>query len=334
VKGLEKWQSLLRYDPLPQLLSSKNQAIILFTKRDLRSERSVQVETLWKLPIAVKTVERQQSDGSWKYHGGKPDIRSQQNYNQLETYRILGELVEKYGFNNKHAVIRKAADFLLKFQTSKGDFRGIYGNQYSPNYTAAITELLIKAGYENDPHTEKGFRWLLSGRQNDGGWAIASRTKNIKIAVAPLDAEAVQPDRTRSFSHRVTGVVLRAFAAHSKYRSSSEAKAAGELLTSRFFKRDVYPDRAAVGFWTKISYPFWFTDLLSSLDSLSLLGFKMEDQQVKNAIEWFVDKHDKSGLWKGSILRGKDKDLNLWICLAICRVLRRFCTNTNSERYA
>jgi hypothetical protein len=177
VKGLEKWQSLLRYDPLPKLLSSKNQAIVFFTKHDLQEEKSESVETLWELPSAVKTVERQQSDGSWKYHGGKPDIRSQHNYNQLETYRILGELAEKCGFNNRHPAIRKAVDFLFRFQTREGDFRGIYGSQYSPNHTAAIMELLVKTGHENDPRIEKAFPWLLSIRQNAGGWAIPSRTK-------------------------------------------------------------------------------------------------------------------------------------------------------------
>jgi hypothetical protein len=92
------------------------------------------------------------------------NIRSQQNYNQIETYRIIGELVEKYSFNKSNNALLKAADFLFRFQTQEGDFRGIYGNQYSPNYSAAIMELLIKSGYENDPRIEKGFRWLLSSR--------------------------------------------------------------------------------------------------------------------------------------------------------------------------
>ena len=39
-------------------------------------------------------------------------------------------------------------------------------------------------------------------------------------------------------------------------------------------------------------------------------------------------------LWKVYMLKGRDKDLNLWICLAIFRVLRRFYTNTDSERQA
>jgi hypothetical protein len=324
---LENWQNLLRYDPLPILLSSKNQAVVYFTKRDLLNEKVTQIETLWKLPLVKKILGIQQPDGSWRYPGAKLDIRSQQNYNQIETYRIVGELVEKYGFTNRNSTLQNAADFLFNFQTREGDFRGIYGNQYSPNYTAAIMELLIKSGYPKDPRIEKGFRCLLSIRQNDGGWAIASRTRNVKISDFLFQAETMQPDIAKPFSHLVTGVVLRAFAAHPKYRKLDEAKAAGELLASRFFKKDAYPDRGTPDFWTKFSFPFWFTDILSSLDSLSLLGFKMQDAQIKKAIDWLINAQSENGLWKVHLVRGKDKDLYLWIALAICRVLKRFCLN-------
>ncbi|MGD0451075.1 MAG: hypothetical protein ABSA79_08505 [Candidatus Bathyarchaeia archaeon] len=324
---MEKWQNLLRYDPLPQLTSSKNQAIVFFTKRDLQNEKVIQTETLWEQPLVKKIVNNQQLDGSWRYPGAKLDIRSQQNYNQIETYRIIGELVEKYGFTNRNNAIRNAADFLFSFQTQEGDFRGIYGNQYSPNYTAAIMELLIKSGYQSDRRIEKGFLWLLSIRQNDGGWAIASRTKNAKINDFLFRQETMQPDRTKPFSHLVTGVVLRAFAGHPKYRQLDEAKAAGELLASRFFKKDAYPDRGTVAFWTEFSFPFWFTDILSSLDSLSFLGFKIEEPQIKKAIDWLINSQNENGLWNVHLVRGKDKDLNLWITLAICRVVKRFCLN-------
>ena len=323
---LEKWQNLLRRDPLPNLLSSNNQAIVFFTKHDLQNEKANQVETLWELPVAKKIARNQRPDGSWKYPGAKLNIRSQQNYNQIETYRILGELVEKYGFNKSNKTLRKAADFLFSFQTSEGDFRGIYGNQYSPNYSAAIMELLIKSGYQNDLRIEKGFCWLLSCRQNDGGWAIASRTRNVKITDFLFRAETMQPDKTKPFSHLVTGVVLRAFASHSKYRQLKEAEAAGKLLESRFFKKDAYPDRGTADFWTKFSFPFWFTDLLSSLDSLSLLGFKMEEPQIKKAMDWLINVQNENGLWNVHLMKGKDKDLSLWIALAICRVVKRFST--------
>lgn len=89
---------------------------------------------------------------------GKVQVSSKENYAQLETYRILGQLVENYGFSKKHPAIGKAAEFLFRFQTDEGDFRGIYGNQYTPIYTAAIMELLINAGYDNNSRIEKGFQ--------------------------------------------------------------------------------------------------------------------------------------------------------------------------------
>jgi hypothetical protein len=189
-------------------------------------------------------------------------------------------------------------------------------------------ELLIKSGYQNDLHIEKGFCWLLSARQYDGGWAIASRTQNAKISKFLFSTETFQPDMTKPFSHLVTGAVLRAFAAHPKYRQLDEAKAAGNLLESRFFKKDAYPDRGTVAFWTEFSFPFWFTDILSSLDSLSLLGFKIQEPQIKKATDWLINAQNENGLWNVHLVRGKDKDLNLWIALAICRVIKKFCTIT------
>lgn len=321
---MEVWQNLLRFDPLPGLLSSKNDAVVFFADRNLLGVREGSVETLWKLPPAVKMLKKQQEDGSWKYPGGNLNIRSRANYNQLETYRNLGELVEKYAFNNDHSVVRNASEFLFRFQTDEGDFRGIYGNQYTPNYTAGIMELLIKAGYESDRRIEKGFQWLLSKRQDDGGWAIPVRTRNLKLDVISMEVETVQPDLSKPFSHLATGVVLRAFAAHKTYRRSDAAKDAGKLLASRFFKRDFYTDRGTPQYWTRFTYPFWFTDLLSSLDSLSFFGFNLYDPQIKTAVRWFAEKQQKNGLWNLPLLKnGKNKDINTWVCLAICRMIKR-----------
>jgi hypothetical protein len=264
----------------------------------------------------------QQSDGSWKYQGGEPNVRSKVNYNQIETYRTLGELIEKYGLNNSQRTIQRAADFLFGFQTEEGDFRGIYGNQYTPNYTAGIMELLIKAGYQEHPRIEKAFRWLLSIRQDDGGWAVPLRTRGFKLDAISMNGEAIQPDRSKPFSHLVTGIVLRAFAAHQTYRKSIEAKNAGKLLASRIFERDPYPDRNTVSFWTGFTFPFWFTDLLSALDSLTAIGFTADDAHISKGIKWLQSKQRPTGLWDLHILKGKDREINLWICLAICRVLK------------
>ncbi|MDP3065382.1 MAG: prenyltransferase/squalene oxidase repeat-containing protein [Methanobacteriaceae archaeon] len=315
----------LETDPIELLLSCDTPSIEYFTRRDLLKEQVLGVEELWELKPVSKILKRQQEDGSWKYPGKiREEIRSSHDYNQLETFRILGELVEKYGLNRKHRQIQKAANFLFSCQTPEGDFRGIYGNQYAPTYSPAIMELLIKAGYVNNPQIEKGFSWLLSQRQDDGGWAIPLRTRKITYKEALTLPETIETDPSKPFSNLTTGMVIRAFAAHPKYRKSIEAKIAGELLTSRFFKADKYPDRKDKKYWESVSYPFWFTNIVSALDSLSFLGFTQDNHQIKEGLNFLRDKQDKEGLFDLKLLMIKDKDLKYWICLAICRVFQRF----------
>ncbi|MEG3225220.1 MAG: hypothetical protein BME94_06830 [Methanobacteriales archaeon Met13] len=315
----------LETDPIELLLSCDTPSIEYFTRRDLLEEQVLGVEELWELKPVSKILKMQQEDGSWKYPGKiREETRSSHDYNQLEAFRILGELVEKYGLNRKHPQIQKAANFLFSCQTPEGDFRGIYGNQYAPTYSPAIMELLIKAGYVNNPQIEKGFFWLLSQRQDDGGWAIPLRTRKITYKEALTLPDTIETDPSKPFSHLTTGMVIRAFAAHPKYRKSIEAKIAGELLTSRFFKADKYPGQKDKKYWESVFYPFWFTNIVSALDSLSFLGFTKDNHQIKEGLNFLRDKQDKEGLFDLKLLMIKDKDLKYWICLAICRVFQRF----------
>ncbi|MGZ7047845.1 MAG: prenyltransferase/squalene oxidase repeat-containing protein [Methanobacterium sp.] len=318
------WQKELNVDPIPELLNVENEAINYFTKRDLLDKKIEPIEILWKLPEVEKILKKQQSDGSWKYPGGNKHIRSEENYDQIETYRILSYLIEKYGFNREHKAIQRAAEFFFHFQSEEGDFRGIYAHQYSTTYSPAIMGLLINAGYENDPHIQKGFHWLLKIKQEDGGWVIPFRTvrKNIKDALnCP---EPIQPDKSKPFSHLVTAMVLRAFAAHPKYQKSEEAKKAGELVISRFFKNDKYPDRKNKIFWERVGFPFWFTDIISALDSLYFLGFNINNSGIKEGLDFLREKQMKNGNFNLKITRGSDKDLPYWICLAVCRLFKRY----------
>lgn len=321
---MEIWKDQFMYDPLEPLISSKNKAIVYFSKRDLLEERVDSIEMLWNLPTAIKIINKQQEDGSWRYPAWKKKINEPENYNLLETYRQLGFLIEKYGLSNDHDAIKKAADYIFSCQTDEGDIRGFYGTQYSPNYTAAITELLIKAGYHKSPRIEKILKWLLSMRQDDGGWAIAMRTNNANYLEVVKNPITFKPNKKKPFSHMITGIVLRAFAAHSQYKNKEAVKIAGELLASRFFKNDKYGDRRGIEYWTKISFPFWWTDIISSLDSLSLIGFHNSHPQIKLALETLRDEQSENGFWDLKLLKSKDKNLSLWINLAICRIFKRF----------
>lgn len=318
------WTSVLSHDPTRALSQSSNAAIAFFASRDLLGEKVGLPKKLWDLPIPKAIVKRQQKDGAWLYSGGNKSLRSSENYDQLETFRNLGYLVEMYGFDKSNSVIQNAAEFLLTFQTDKGDIRGILGNQYSPYYTAAIAELLIKAGYTKDERIEGIFDWLESMRQDDGGWALPLRTRDRNLEVISAKGRPLEPDRLRPFSHLVTGMVLRAYAAHPVHRRSSEAKTAAELLLSRFFEKDPYPDRSTSTYWLRFSYPFWFTDLISAMDSLSKLGFTVEERHMAQGAQWFIDHQSPDGLWRLKALKNLKKfESELWLDLAICRVLKR-----------
>ncbi len=321
---MNSWQDDLKVDPVPYLMSSGNEAIKYFTLRDLLDRNVGSIKLLWELPNVKKILKKQKSDGSWNY----PSVASipQVDYTQYQTYLILSELVEKYGFNKEHESIKNAAEFLFQFQTNEGDFRGIYANQYSTTYSPAIMELLIKAGYVNDPRILMGFNWLLSIKQEDGGWALPFRTVGKNLGDAYQNCEVIQPDKSKPFSHVVTGMVLRAFAAHHQYRKSHEAKKAGALLISRFFMNDKYPDRKSKDFWERVTFPFLYTNIISALDSLYYLGFNKNNPEIIMALEFLRQKQNEAGDFDLKITRGSDKYLNYWISIAICRLFKRYLT--------
>ncbi|MGB8780415.1 MAG: hypothetical protein WCD81_07175 [Candidatus Bathyarchaeia archaeon] len=120
---MSDWVRQLRFNPIPILIKSENKAISYFAGRDLLEQPAEPVYALWRLPEVTELLDKQKINGSWKYHGGKEAIRSQENYDQLETYRTLGILVEKYGFTSEHLPYRKppisSSAFKLQKETSE-----------------------------------------------------------------------------------------------------------------------------------------------------------------------------------------------------------------------
>ena len=301
------------------LLELDNKAIIALTKKNLLEE-PINIKKLWTLPHVIKLLNKQESNGSWLYPNKKAILRSTTNYNQYQTYKTMAELVEFYGFNKKHEAIKKAANYLFSFQTKNGEFRGMYGNQYSPNYNASITEFLIKAGY-NDSRIKNSLDWLLKMRQDDGGWAIPLRTKNEKLD-ALLLKKTIEPNKTKPFSHLVTGIVLRPFSLISDYKK--KVNDAAILLAERVFTKDKYSDRRGKEYWTKFTYPYHWTDILSTIDTLTLLGIK-DHPKILEIKKWFEDHRQENGIYKVRVMAGaKYRDIIYWITLLYLKVLKRF----------
>ncbi|HTY90121.1 MAG TPA: prenyltransferase/squalene oxidase repeat-containing protein [Methanocella sp.] len=330
---MSDWASRLKYDPIRPLTGSD--AIEYFTRRDLLGLDAGPIERIHQLPDVARIVRKQRPDGSWKYPG-----RTTCNgvkYSLLETWKQLRFLVDQYGMGRPHMAIVKSAEYVFARQTGEGDIRGILANQYAPYYTGAIMSLLIKAGYGDDPRIEKGLRWLLNVRQEDGGWIIGS--PGIlglgKLTRAELEGLVSDPGRktarafdpSKPFSAAGTGMVLRAFAAHPRYRKSPEAMRAARLLKSMLFKKDNWSSYGHPDNWVRFQFPFWWTNLVSALDTLSLMGFTAGDDDVRNALEWLIRHQRPDGLWNVSysrIHRSPDKPATrLWVSLAICRILKR-----------
>lgn len=166
----------------------------------------------------------------------------------------------------------------------------------------------------------------LSVRQSDGGWAIPLRTARLRYSDS-IDVERfpepIAPVRERSSSHLVTGMVLRAFAAHPTRRTAVEARRAADWFASRLYRRDAYPDRGDPSYWERVSFPFWFVDIVSALDSLSRMGFR-PDGNIGDAVERLRKRQRRDGTFALRLLKGKDKDLPWWISLAIHRSLKRW----------
>jgi hypothetical protein len=322
----DTWKAALHTDPLPTLLAWEDLALPYFVRRDLLGELVGPVESLWNLPRAIALVEKQQNDGSWPYPGKSYDPKSNTNYALLETYRMLRLLVEMYGFHRGHPALQKATEYIFHLQTEEGDVRGILGNQYMPYYFGAILTLLVKAGYAHDARTLRGLEWLLSVRQNDGGWLIPAQAVPAKQKTNQLwHGKAMPRDPSRPSSHPATDMVLRAFAAHPDYRSHPGVLSAARLLKSRLFQADKYNDRKGAQYWLKFQFPFWWHSLVATLDSLSWLGFNRYDGDVARGLVWFTENQAEDGLWETGYGTGtRAMENRVWVGFAICRVLKQY----------
>lgn len=311
------------------LLARGNLPILYWLKKDiLEVPIDREFKNLQKFAARIRIFESQKPNGGWckKKYEGHP--RWENTHYIVETLRNAIHLYN-FGCSLEDEGVQKLSEFLFSTQTKEGDFRGAYLNEYAPTYHALTLETLCLFGLDDDPRVQKGFRWLLRNKQDKGGWVIPYRTiskaelRNRYTLKAQLKLAPVKPNKSMPFSHLVTGMVLRALVSSPKWNKHKQTKKAGELLLSRFFKPDKYEDRHLAGYWEEITFPFWATDILSSMDSLSRIGFDVEDEKVQYAINWLLKKQTPDGYWKSGLKKSTIED-HLWVTVSVMRVLKRF----------
>jgi len=316
-------------------MASGNEAVAYFARRDLLGEDPDPLKAVWGLPEVERILRKQRDDGSWGPQG-LSDRYPPRHKTLLETFKALRTLVRRYQLTQGHEAAARAAEYLFGWQTQGGDFRGFIGDQYATYYTGETMAVLVLCGYGEDPRIHRGFRWLLSMRQDDGGWTIPllthrlDRITGLRATSGPW--ETLEPDRSKPFSHNWTDMVLRAFAVHPGYSSREEALHAARLLKTRFFKPDAYSSYQNPGHWVR--FLFWWPNLVTGLDSLSRMEFRGDDPDVREALGWLVGHQRPDGLWSTSYKAGdaeKDtpatRERELWLTLDICRIMKRFGEN-------
>ncbi len=115
-------------------------------------------------------------------------------------------------------------------------------------------------------------------RQNDGGGVIGSpgvigaklSRNELNDLSSNINMETMKDfDKSKPFSAAGTGMVLRAFSVHCKYYKSEYALKAAELLKFKFFRKDNWKSYQHPDNWVRFQFPFWWTNLVSALDSIS-----------------------------------------------------------------
>jgi hypothetical protein len=177
----------------------------------------------------------------------------------------------------------------------------------------------------------RGLDWLLSMRQEDGGWIVpAQAVPSRERGNAFWRAEPLGPDRSLPHAHLATGMALRALAAHPRYRHRRQALSAGEALKHRLLQADKHNSRRAKSYWLKFQFPFWWTSLVSALDTLSRLGFDAGDVDIERGLAWLHENQHADGLWPTRYDSGRKAPANRrWVGLAVCRVFKRYYPEPN-----
>ncbi|HSV42192.1 MAG TPA: hypothetical protein VLH13_02140, partial [Methanomassiliicoccales archaeon] len=67
-----------------------------------------------------------------------------------------------------------------------------------------------------------------------------------------------------------------------------------------------------------------FNDLVSSFDSLSLIGVPKDDVQVRKAMGRMCSRQRPDGVFELALLMPRGHEVNRWVSYASCRCLKRF----------
>jgi prenyltransferase beta subunit len=299
------------------LLARGTLPILYWLKTDiLEVPAEREYHNLEKYGARVRLLEVQGPDGGWSLRRSGPVSPPPPGSHFIETLRTCFRLYD-FGCRLDEPAARRAADFIFSTQSRDGVFGSRNWAHTWPTGHALALEVLCRFGLDADRRVRRGFLRLAGSQRADGGWGPVSKAKG-RDGASPR----VKRAKTAS-SARATGMALRALAESPGWRSGREARRAGEWIVDRFLPAKLASPSCGPGRGDDIAYPFWTTSILSSLDSLSRVGFRANRENIRRCLEWLLRRQLPSGGWESR--KGKTpEEEQLWATLAVLRVFKRF----------
>lgn len=326
-RAMTGWRARLAQDPIPKLLREGSPAVVARVRRDvIDDDEAPDVAEVLGYKEVQAFAKKFAKDGSFPPKAPEKAMGLAAFATALSTLKAVDRLADlglRIEGMPKDSVLHRAVDFLLSSQEKDGGIAELAvgetptakSKMVALHYQGWALSALCRAGFDEDPRVEKGFQFLLAHRQNDGGWAWRG---------VRTDSAA------RPSSHLITGMVLRAFAASKKRKSSREARRAAELLATRFLQPDRYPDRKQPSHWEDIAEPRLFVDVADALDSVTSIGLGKENSGVRTAEAYLRGRQAEDGFWypgpTGKVsaeTTDKERELAVWLTLRVLVMLRR-----------
>ena len=324
------WRARLGRDPVPILLREGSKALVARVRRDLiDDDEAPKAEEVLTYPEVKAFLRKQDKSGAFPAKPPERTLGPAKFARAVATLRALERMAD-FGLRRAEAPVARAADLLLDSQDKEGGIGDLALGETPESRARTVAVhfqgwalgVLCRAGYDDDPRIERGFRYLLANRQADGGWAWRG---------VRTDSAA------RPSSHLVTGMALRAFATSPSRRSSREARRAAELLATRFLQPDRYPDRKAPSYWEQIGEPRFWTDVLDALDGVTAVGLGKENSGVRTAEAYVRGRQNPDGLWypggptkvegpskpAAAAALAKEREPARWLTVRVLIILRR-----------
>jgi len=349
-----EWGKLICETPIDWLLETSNPSLRFFVLRDVlcRSEDDEElVDAKSSIPtseVVAKIMAKQRPQGHWGEEESPYLPKYKASYWQI---MVLSEL----GMCKGDERVRRACEYIFRFQHSEGGFSCISLEQAREKYEAVakskpfpprdewasafvreqqlscltgnVSAALIRMGYEDDVRVVKALRWLSKIQNPDGGWLCPYWRAHARDTHGCFGGTigALDP-----FSQMPRGKLT--------VEMERAAKNGAEfLLKHRLFKADHHGYRIINRSWLKLSFPlFYGCSILRSLDILTKLGYA-DDERLSDGVQVLLSKRRKDGTWvlestpvgrMQANIEIKDKP-SKWVTLVSLRILKRLC---NSQR--